>query len=76
LFLLFSCVLNVLTLLRRPVDNTNRDAKRARGRAALPGDADFEEAVRAGKVKNLSSSTSSSSLFSSSLMRIPGQTQK
>ena len=34
---------NFLTLLRSPVDNTNRNAKRARGREALPGDSDFEE---------------------------------
>ena len=37
---------NFLTLLRSPVDNTNRNAKRARGREALPGDSDFVESVR------------------------------
>ena len=65
MFLLFSCVLNVLTLLRSPVNNTKRDAKRARGRAALPGDADFKEAVRAGKVIILSSPLLASPLLSS-----------
>ncbi len=40
-------LLNVLTLLRSLVDNTTRDAKRARGLEALPGDPDFLEGVRA-----------------------------
>ena len=44
-FIIF--VLNFLTLLRSPVDNTNRDAKRTRGLEALPGTSDFKEHVRA-----------------------------
>ncbi len=39
------CVLNFLTLLRSPVDNTNSDAKRARGREALLGDQSASHAV-------------------------------
>ena len=45
-FVFTLCVLNFLTLLRSPVNNTNRNAKRARGREALPGDSNFEESVR------------------------------
>jgi hypothetical protein len=36
--------------LRSPINNANRDAKRDRGRDALPGDPDFNEVVRAAKV--------------------------
>ncbi len=52
MFLLFSCVLNVLTLLRSPVDNTNRNSKRARDRAALPGPGDPDFLEGAGAVGN------------------------
>ena len=45
-FVFTFCVLNFLTLLRSPADNTNRNAKRARGHEALPGDPDFDESVR------------------------------
>ena len=36
--------------MRSPINNANRDVKRARVREALPGDPDFNEVVRAAKV--------------------------
>ncbi len=45
-FNLTNCAAILIRLRRKKTDNTNRDAARERYRNALPGDADFEEAVR------------------------------
>ena len=45
------CCAAILIRLRRPTENTNRDAARERVSNALPGHADFEEAMRGEQVR-------------------------